>query len=245
MRVTILSALFCWPLVSIPAGDSRQVEVPRCCGVTYTSKKCECPEEKISKCGCGSCKQGAECGCVATLKKGKGIIRGKVKHKYVRRYPAVVYVEEMPGLRFTPPSKPAVMDQKGKVFKPRVLPVLVGTTVKFANNDDFEHNVFSPDGEKYNLGNWKKGENRQYTFKRANAYVQLCSIHPEMVGYVVALKTPYFALAKKDGTFEIANVPPGEWKVKVWNERFRKKSLSKSFKVTVTPQKVSELSIKP
>ena len=156
-----------------------------------------------------------------------------------------MYIDATPGVSFAPPAKPARLDQKGKVFKPRVLPVLVGTKVEFLNNDDLEHNVFSPDGEKYNLGKWKKGQVRSYTFKRPGAYVQLCSLHPEMVGYVYVAKTPYFAVVKKDGSFKIPGVPPGTWKLKVWNERFRSKSLKKTFPVTVSADKVTEVSLKP
>ena len=176
---------------------------------------------------------------------GKGVITGKVKHKYVRKYSTVVYIDAMKGATFTPPAKPVRLDQKGKVFSPRVLPVLVGTKVNFLNSDDFEHNVFSPDGEKYNLGKWNKGQVRSYTFKRPGAYVQLCAIHPEMVGYVFVAKTPYFAVVKKDGSFTLSKVPPGTWKLRVWNERFRKKSLKKAFEVTVSKNKVTEVRLKP
>src|SRR5881394_852689 len=37
----------------------------------------------------------------------------------------------------------AVMDQKDKTFVPHVLPVQVGTSVKFPNSDDIQHQVYS------------------------------------------------------------------------------------------------------
>lgn len=243
MRLLGLSTLVLLGATSAFASD-KVVQAPACCGVTHTSVKCGCASGS-AKCSCESCSRDENCGCVVALKKGKGVITGRVKSRYTKRYPTVVYIEETPGLRFAPPARPAALDQKGKVFKPRVLPVLVGTTVDFFNNDDFEHNVFSPDGEKYNLGKWTKGQVRSYTFKRPGAYVQLCSIHPEMVGYVVVVKTPYFAVAKKDGTFTIPNVPPGNWKLKVWNERFRKKSLNKEFPIKVTKGQSTAMELKP
>ncbi|MCI0526835.1 MAG: hypothetical protein L0Y56_05185, partial [Nitrospira sp.] len=87
----------------------------------------------------------------------------------------MVYIEEMPGKGFKPPATPVDMDQKGKVFIPYILPVLVGTTVNFLNSDGFDHNVFSPDGEKYDLGTWGKGEVRGFQFKKPGVYTQLCS----------------------------------------------------------------------
>lgn len=177
--------------------------------------------------------------------KGGGTVKGAVKHPSVAKFPAVVYIEDMPGTEFKPPAQNPIVDQKGKVFIPRILPVLAGTTVDFLNSDDFEHNVFSPDGETYNLGNWGKGDKRSYTFKRPGVYVQLCKVHPEMVAYVVVLKTPYYGVAGEDGKFRIPNVPAGIWKLKVWNERLKPKQLQASWEVKVEEAKDSEIEIKP
>jgi plastocyanin len=171
-------------------------------------------------------------------------ISGTVNVGAAKKFPTVVYVEEIPGFKAATPAK-GVMDQKAKVFIPRVLPVVVGTTVEFLNSDPFEHNLFSPDGEKYDLGNWNKGEKRTYTFKRAGVYTQLCKLHPEMIAYVVVLKTPYFTIADDQGKFRIPNVPFGNVVVKVWNERFRPNQLQKSFAVTVTSGEEAKLDITP
>lgn len=181
----------------------------------------------------------------AQAEKGTGGVKGQIKHSSVKKYPMLVYVEEMPGKEFSPPAKNPVMDQKGKVFVPSVLPILVGTTVDFVNSDDFEHNVFSPDGETYNLGNWGKGQGRPYTFKRPGVYVQLCKVHPEMVAYVVVVKTPYFALADEEGKFRLAGVPAGTWKLKIWNEKLKPKQLDASFEAKIEEGKDAELEIKP
>ena len=162
-----------------------------------------------------------------------GSVAGAVNHPSATTLPTLVYVEGATGAKVTPPPAHAVVDQKGKLFAPHVLAALVGTTVDFLNGDDFEHSVFSPDGEKYDLGKWGKGEKRSYTFKRAGVYTQLCSLHPEMIGYVVALETPYYALVDQKGQFQIRDVPVGSWALKVWNERLRPAQLQKSFPVTV------------
>ena len=135
---------------------------------------------------------------------------------------AVAYLEQVPGT-FAPPVKPTEMDQRGKQFMPHVLPIVVGTTVRFLNNDPTRHNVFSPDKEKYNLGTWPRGQARDRTFGAcANvpcAYVQLCLLHPEMEAYVVVLQNPFFATTNADGRFEINNVPPGTYSLAVWHAK--------------------------
>jgi plastocyanin len=147
--------------------------------------------------------------------------------------PAVVYVDSAPGT-FSPPSAHAHVDQQKMQFIPYLLPVVVGTTVDFLNHDSVSHNVFSPDGESYNLGVWPKGETRSYTFKKAGVYTQLCSIHPEMEAFVIVLQNSLYATTSKDGSFKIANVPDGHYVLKVFSKKLKKADKDKKFPVDVT-----------
>jgi plastocyanin len=137
---------------------------------------------------------------------------------------AVVYIQQMPGT-FPAPAKPADIDQRSMQFAPHVLPILVGTTVRFLNSDPTPHNVFSPDHEKYNLGTWPQGQTKDHTFatcaKAPCVYVQLCRVHPEMEGYVVVLQNPFFAVTGADGRYKIQNVPPGTYSVGVWHAKVK------------------------
>lgn len=155
---------------------------------------------------------------------------------------AVVYLTDTPRVTST---ATATYDQKGMVFVPRVLPVVRGTTVKFLNSDTVRHNVFSPDGEKYNLGTWPQGETRDRVFDQCAeplcAYVQLCNVHPEMEGYVVVLQSPQFAKVGKDGAFRIEGVPPGTWTLAVWSP---KKAKAAPLKVTVEDGKAATVAVK-
>lgn len=150
-----------------------------------------------------------------------GSVSGTVTAKGVRTSANIVLSLQAPGLTVTPPTKPIEMDQKGMVFLPFVLPVVTGTTVKFLNSDPLPHNVFSPEG-KYNLGTWPQGETREYTYKKAGVYTQLCRVHTEMVAYVVVVDTPYFATTNGSGQFEIKDVPAGTYTLVGWGERLKK-----------------------
>jgi len=134
---------------------------------------------------------------------------------------AVVFVQQAAGT--FPAGKSAQMDQRQMKFVPHVLPILVGTTVKFLNSDPTQHNVFSPDGEKYNLGTWPQGETKDHVFARCAkppcTYVQLCRIHPEMEAYIVVLQNPFLAVAGPDGRYTIENVPPGAYSLAVWHPK--------------------------
>jgi plastocyanin len=153
-----------------------------------------------------------------------GEIKGKVTCKGVRNSAdAVVYVDAIPGKTFPAPAAHAKMDQKNMLFTPRVLPVLVGTTVDFLNSDAVLHNIFSPDAcaEKMNLGTWPQGKTKSYTFKKQCVSGLLCNVHPEMEGFVVAVPTPYYAVTAADGSYAIQNVPDGTYDVKVWHPKLK------------------------
>src|ERR1700674_6131726 len=154
---------------------------------------------------------------------GGGTIQGTVKAiGLASNADAVVYVQQAPGT-FTAPAKTAAMDQKSMQFVPRVLPVVVGTAVKFLNSDPTPHNVFSPDGEKYNLGTWPQGQTKDHVFAKCAkvpcVYVQLCRVHPEMEAYIVVLQNPFFATTNRDGQYRIENVPTGTYSVAVWHAK--------------------------
>jgi plastocyanin len=139
---------------------------------------------------------------------------------------AVVYVEKIPGQTFKAPEKHVVMDQKGKEFVPRILPILTGTTVDFVNSDPFMHTVYTPDGcgDNFNLGNLAEGVTGSHTFtKPCAAALLLCEAHPAMIAYVVAVETPYFTVTDADGKYTINDVPSGNYQLSVWQERLKKK----------------------
>jgi plastocyanin len=169
-----------------------------------------------------------------------GTITGKVEAtpaKYLGE--TVVYLKQVPG---THKPQTVIMDQKNMAFVPHVLVVTVGDTVRFQNHDNVVHNVYSADNEGYNLGSFKAGEERPYTFAQQGAYGQLCSVHPEMLAYVFAAPTPYAAAVDKSGAFTIANVPAGTYQLAVWNSKL--KGAEKSVTVVAGQTVVQNMTVK-
>jgi len=173
-----------------------------------------------------------------------GSLSGKVKATGMRsNADAVVYVDTIDGTSFPAPAESAEMDQIDMVFTPRVLPVIVGTTVDFDNSDSVAHNVFTVDdcADMFDLGNWTGSEPaRSHTFDKACGAVILCNVHPEMEGYVVAVPTPYFAKTGDDGAYAIDDLPDGTYTIKVWYPE--KKEVSQS--VTVQGPTVADFTVK-
>jgi plastocyanin len=161
-----------------------------------------------------------------TLAASAGSISGKVSGVTGE---SVVYVDTIAGKTFPAPTAKPVIDQKGLMFQPHILPVQQGTTVEFLNSDKVAHNVFWPSvgGNKkltHNLGTWPQGEKRPFKFDNPGAVPLLCNVHPEMAGYVVVSPTPYFALTDKSGVYKIENVPDGKYTVTAWHEGAKNQS---------------------
>jgi plastocyanin len=153
---------------------------------------------------------------------------------------AVVYIEKIPGKRFSPPSEPVRLDQVNLTFVPHVLPILVGTTVAFPNSDEIRHNVFSPSpAAKFDLGTYPRNTVRSQTFDQPGIVTLLCNVHVEMSAFVIVTETPYFAVTDKEGKFTLQDVPPGKYILKVWHE----KSKAASFDIMVGESPTTKLPI--
>lgn len=155
---------------------------------------------------------------------GTGTIKGVVNSPWVKRYQALVYIDRVEGKEFAPHEGKVLMSQKNLVFKPRILPILKGTTVDFTNDDNVIHNVFAPPGSAkvFNLGTYGVGVTKSVTFDKLGEVPLLCKVHAEMAAFIMVLQNPYFALTdEKTGSFEIKGVPPGSYQLKVWNEKLK------------------------
>jgi plastocyanin len=156
---------------------------------------------------------------IPSLALADGSIAGKVEAtppKYLEE--TVVFVKDAK-VAASPTTR--TMDQKQMKFIPHVLAVTQGDTVDFLNHDGVDHNVFTPDGEAYNLGMIKKDGKSSFTFTKTGAYSQLCSIHPEMLGYIYVAPNKYHAAVDAKGTFNIEHVPAGTYTLAIWNSHLK------------------------
>ena len=107
-----------------------------------------------------------------------------------------------------------------KEYVPRVLVVPVGSTIRFANRDPFDHNVFSAsDSNQFDLERYGRGETRAHTFAHPGLVRVFCNIHPRMVAFVQVMSGRLFTQPASDGSFVISDVPPGAYTLHVWHER--------------------------
>ncbi|MEJ7594772.1 MAG: hypothetical protein WKF77_24870 [Planctomycetaceae bacterium] len=121
-----------------------------------------------------------------------------------------------------PPQEAPVLDNRDCRFEPRMLAVRTGQIFELKNSDPVAHNAAvyarrnTPFSEIIPMN-----QPLQKKFAKAETLpVRVdCSIHAWMKAWLIVADHPYVAVTGNDGSFEIRNVPAGEWKFRFWHER--------------------------
>jgi plastocyanin len=148
----------------------------------------------------------------------------------------VLWLEPAGGERPDVHPRASTMVQKDKSFAPHVLAIPVGSTVEFPNFDPIYHNAFSNySGQVFDVGLYPPGTTRTVRFRREGIVRVFCNIHPTMSAVIAVLRTPWFDVSTREGAFRIADVPPGEYTLKIFHERATEATLERlERKVSVT-----------
>ncbi len=133
--------------------------------------------------------------------------------------PAIVYLEREDGVH--PRTRVGEMlhiRQDGYQFRPAIAAVQAGARVAFPNMDDEFHNVFSYSKTKrFDLGRYRKDETSpEVLFDKPGLVKIYCEIHQHMRCFVLVLDTPWFATTDTGGRFSLKNVPPGVYRLRVF-----------------------------
>lgn len=137
---------------------------------------------------------------------------------------AFVYVKDGPGNRAFPAPREAVeLDQKGCMYEPHVAGVVVGQEIQILNSDPTTHNIHPvpTTNREWNQSQPPGSDKLVQSFAREEMAIPVkCNIHPWMRSYIHVMKHPFFAVTGTDGTFSITGLPPGDYTVAVWQEKF-------------------------
>jgi len=139
---------------------------------------------------------------------------------------AFVYIKAgLPqGAAYPPPATPVKLDQAGCIYTPRVLGVMVNQTLEIHNSDDVNHNVHPMPkiNREWNESQPPKGAVKIKSFPAEEVPPILfkCNVHPWMRAWVGVVSHPFFAVTNEDGTFTLKDLPPGDYTLAAWHERF-------------------------
>jgi len=124
---------------------------------------------------------------------------------------------------FTAPAGGPEIDQKGCRYAPHVLGAMTKQNIKIVNSDNTTHNIhFTPDKNP----DWNQSEPPgspalEKSFARVEILIPVkCNVHPWMKAYVGVLPHPFFGVSGEDGSYAIKGLPPGDYTIVAWHEKY-------------------------
>jgi len=144
----------------------------------------------------------------------------------------VVTVKATKGKKLEVPATNPVFDQKTCEFHPHVLVFPAGSTIDVINSDGILHNIHTTStvNPSQNQAQPKFKPKIQIKVEKPETIAIKCDVHGWMSGYWVATETPYVAVTAADGSFKIADLPPGDYDVELWQEKLGKVTQKASIK---------------
>jgi plastocyanin len=134
-----------------------------------------------------------------------------------------VYVREGLPDGARPAADEAVeLDQNGCIYEPRVLGLQTGQTLRIRNSDGLLHNVNArPENQRgFNISQ-PTDMTTDRSFARAEVMIPVrCDVHGWMRAYIGVQDHPYFAVTEENGEYRIEDLPPGEYVIEAWHERY-------------------------
>ncbi len=134
-----------------------------------------------------------------------------------------VYIKDIKG-NFTAPATPVVLDQKGCQYHPHINAVMVGQPLQIKNDDATLHNVHAmPNANsQFNEGQPVQGmvSTKKFDKVEMTPFKVKCDVHGWMKSYMAVMPHPFYSVSQANGSFTIANLPPGQYTVVAWHEKY-------------------------
>jgi hypothetical protein len=105
-------------------------------------------------------------------------------------------------------------------FSPHVQAASVGQFVVIKNSDPILHTahaLFTNEQPQFNVGLYPGRVTRKPLIAAGIVKIR-CEVHPWMTAYMVVTEHPYHAISDIYGEYELTDIPPGAYQLKVWHE---------------------------
>jgi plastocyanin len=146
-----------------------------------------------------------------------------------------IYIKSgLEGKTFDIPATAVTIDQRGCWFHPRVLGIQTGQRLEVINSDPVTHNIhpMAQINREWNHSQGQGDPPLARKFLKPEVMIRVkCNIHSWMHAFIGVVSHPYFAVTGADGSFEIRNIPPGDYFIEAWQETLG----TQDAKITVAP----------
>jgi hypothetical protein len=139
----------------------------------------------------------------------------------------VVWIDGIAQGKKSDPSGIASLTQRKCEYNPHVLILRPNDELEIVNEDPILHNVHSYDMNRklrsvFNIAQPVRGYHtrvRGADLAGIDAIMTTCDAgHPWMSAYIIRASSPYCTVTDADGNFQLGDVPPGTYALKMWHE---------------------------
>ena len=140
--------------------------------------------------------------------------------QYADPFQIVVYLDPLDGRsRVRAPARVETIRRAEGRFEPEFLTIARGQRVRFSNEEGTYHRIFSSSaGNEFDVGLLKPGAARDVALDHAGVVRVYCKLHPWENGVIFVAPTPHFQTLESPGSYAIAGVPPGDYRLATWGD---------------------------
>jgi hypothetical protein len=140
----------------------------------------------------------------------------------------IVYVSSgAPAGPYATPTQAVEIDQQDCHYVPHVFTIMTNQPLRIKNGDMTLHNihVWAEKNPQYNQGQPVQGMVNETKFANPEIAVPIrCDVHKWMNSFVGVFDHPFHTVSKEGGKFEL-KVPPGNYEITAWHEKYGKKTM--------------------
>ena len=133
--------------------------------------------------------------------------------------------------QFAAPSSDVFLEHKGCQYVPRVLGMQTQQILKILNSDPTTHNThpIPKNNREWNQSQPPGASPIEHGFESRELFIPVKdNQHPWEKAYVGVFLHPFFAVSNRDGLYKIAWLPPGQYTIVAWHEKYGEQTVDVS-----------------